>query len=50
VIPDVSNLATKDEVAAVVAQIPSIEGLATQEQLTEAISDKATISQVAAVD
>lgn len=48
-IPDVSNLATKDEVEAVVAQIPdvsnfatkdeipSIEGLATTEQLNDAV-------------
>lgn len=49
-IPDVTNLATKAEVEAVAAQIPSIEGLVTEEQLTEAVSDKATIAQVAAVD
>ena len=49
-IPDVTNLATKTEVEAVAAQIPSIEGLVTEEQLTEAVSDKATIAQVAAVD
>ena len=49
-IPDVTNLATKTEVEAVAAQIPSIDGLVTEEQLTEAVSDKATIAQVAAVD
>jgi len=42
-IPDVSNFATKDE-------IPSVDGLVTTEQLTEAVADKATMAQVAAVD
>ena len=44
VIPDTSNLATKAELAAVAEQIPSVDGFATQEQLAEAVSDKATIA------
>jgi len=49
-IPDISALATKDELAEVEGKIPSVDGLVTAEQLTEAVSDKATIAQVAAVD
>lgn len=37
-IPDVSNLATKEEVAAVAAQIPSIESLATTEYVNSEIA------------
>jgi hypothetical protein len=44
VIPDTSNLATKAELVAVAEQIPSVDGFATQEQLAEAVSDKATIA------
>lgn len=49
-IPDISALATKDELAEVDGKIPSVDGLVTAEQLTEAVADKATIAQVAAVD
>ena len=49
-IPDISALATKDELAEVEGKIPSVDGLVTAEQLTEAVADKATIAQVAAVD
>ena len=49
-IPDISALATKDELAEVEGKIPSVDGLVTAEQLTEAVADKATMAQVAAVD
>ena len=44
VIPDTSNFATKADVSALAEQIPPVDGFATQEQLAEAISDKATIA------
>ena len=53
-VPDISNLAeisyVNDEVSRLEDEIPSIEGLVTEQQLTQSLADKATISQVAAVD
>ena len=48
--PDLSGLATKTELAEVEEKIPSIEGLVDEATLAAAVDDKATISQVAAVD
>ena len=50
VIPDTSNFATKADVSALAEQIPSVDGFVTEEQMTSALEDKATIAQVAAVD
>ena len=53
-VPDISNLAeisyVNDEISRLEDEIPSIEGLVTEQQLTQSLADKATISQVAAVD
>ena len=53
-IPDVSNLAeisyVNSEISRLEEEIPSIEGLVTEQQMTEALADKATVGQVAAVE
>lgn len=42
--------ATKADVSALAEQIPSVDGFVTEEQMTSALEDKATIAQVASVD